>query len=140
MAKARNDNPDFDLENDDPQGAATATVPTSDPELRKIALDLYKDLRRGRMRGYDPAAVAAVAVREARAFIDAMGKADEILAALPDDGLDDASCPNLSPKHPLNLKSRRFGNADTLAEFKELSKAGNEDKFRARCAEYAPRN
>ena len=114
---------------------AVEQLSVNDPELRTVTLKIYLNLSQGRLRNYDPAHVAAQAVREARAFLDAVSRADEIIAATgEDDGLDFASCPNLPPDHPFNLKSKRYGNQKTLAEYKALAAPGNEDNMRRRMA------
>ena len=97
------------------------------PELHeRTALQIYLHKINGTRRGFDPHVIAAESFLEAKAFCEIAQEVrlfgDEALAKkLPiDDGLDDASAPNLPPDHPFNLRSRRFGNAETLARYRRM--------------------
>lgn len=114
-------------------------------ELReKTALEIYLRKLSGSRRGINPKVVAAESFREAKAFCEVASDFREygeeaIEQALPpDDGLDFASAPNLPDDHPFNLGSRRYGNAETLAQLEKLK--AKPELFRKACNNVTARN
>lgn len=106
---------------------------TSNNELiRQTAAAIFTTLVAGPRRDYDPRSTAIVALQQAAAFAQAAEEFErgEIDAEVfqDDQRLDYASAPNLREDHPLNLRTRRFGNEETLARFTTLAQNGEKLK------------
>jgi hypothetical protein len=111
-------------------------------DLREIALRLFESSP-GLANLADARKVARSAFTNAKAFFDiaeAIANGEPIVP--PETELerllDDGFAPNLGPRHPVNLKSKRFGNAETLALYNELVaevKAGKPERYVKQCRE-----
>lgn len=96
----------------------------TDTELESVALRIYVERVSMRSASFGSDQIAAASFRDAEAFLRIRDKVrnKELEPSSREIGtqLSDASAPNLSPLHPLNLISKRFGDKD-LRRVKQIN-------------------
>lgn len=97
-----------------------------DTELESVALRIYVERAGNRNAiAFGSEQIAAACFREAEAFLAVRDKVrNKELSTAVDSGpkLSEASAPNLSPLHPLNLISQRFGDLKRVRVLNEWLK------------------
>ena len=95
----------------------------TDTELESVALRIYVERVSQRSSAFGVDQVAAACFREAEAFLRVRDKVrNKEFEPTRDTGtkLSEASAPNLSPLHPLNMVSQRFGDKN-LKRVREIN-------------------